>query len=1181
MKKRLWSLLLVFIMVLTMIPTTVYEASGNKELMFRWPGMWSPGNVPFEQDEDGNFPGFSDELNCVPGNTMKVFFRIVENGDTVYAPVSGDQLRSSNESVVKVYQDDMNPSATCVEGVGFGQATLSCTINGETYSMDVSVILPNVGMYSTPTSSESTYLSSFTVTDTADEFYFVPSRYYTLTNVELDGALDEIADITYNPGDNYATIKVTGTPSNYDNYTIRVSATHIYGDYNIVDEYFNVNLVNGKTTLAWTWPDYDSNNNPVMPNQPYWETSINIWPGRDDKLFFTLLKGGVAGSTITNIRTSDPSVVNVYTEQGSDVVRVEAVSGGTAELIYSDGINTYRIPVSVTLPDVGFYSSNQASEATLLKGGFEVTDSNRTFYFISTVGNFNYVNLSQSFADIATVSVRGNVATITVTGQPTEWNYMVNYQVAGWDPTDQWVSVFTPNQGGQDGPDGPDGPMVVDGLNLCFAQGGMNGMTKPQTPNWMSRMTTTAKNNLFTYFSILVDGRETEAVTGKITSSNENILTIEEVKGVNESYYHIITLDTGDVTLTWRDGNNNEYSMQVSVIIPDEAFYTTNTVSLSSLISTGYTVTESNNTIYFISRIADFVSLRLSPEFDAIADVTVNGKIATIKITGEPNPMMMYQVYYQVVGRPESSYGISLLPENSGNQGGDDGDMPPLPAGNSLLFHYTDDVRSNWGDSVYTAPGGQSEGWFIFHSEDGEPSVLSLEDLRVTNGNVVKLSSVGTPDAPDKIKFETLDWGVSQVVFDHPNGESYAFDVIADIDYINVGFYSENKIDEDTYIPRLYEVTNANKEIYLLVQNVGISDVEFYYGSDDFAKIDKISSTVYKITIKDEINNYVKYGEEIELNVSYVVNGQQKIHDGITLVNKTCKHLTVSLQGKVDASCVSKGYTGDEYCDLCKELVKKGSIIAETSHSYVGNECKVCGDKIVVEQIVDKVDTSKPVEEVTTVIEQSAVETTTKDVTSIVDAIIEGKVTEEIKSAVSEEGLKAIQKELEAGNQIASEIVCQLIDEKDIDKEVLEEVKTELGNTGKIAQFIDLSVLIKSVASDGTEKDLCTLNVLSEKVKFTIVIPEDLVKDGREFYIIRVHDGEAEKLELTKNSDGTYSFETDRFSSYALAYDEAVVNAPVTAPVTGDETNVMGYVALLVLGFAIYVFAKKNRFATK
>lgn len=59
-------------------------------------------------------------------------------------------------------------------------------------------------------------------------------------------------------------------------------------------------------------------------------------------------------------------------------------------------------------------------------------------------------------------------------------------------------------------------------------------------------------------------------------------------------------------------------------------------------------------------------------------------------------------------------------------------------------------------------------------------------------------------------------------------------------------------------------------------------------------------------------------------------------------------------------------------------------------------------------------------------------------------------------------------------------------------------------------------------------------------MKITVNIPQSVegVKEGykRAYYIVRIHNGEATILDATENGDGTISFETDKFSTYSLAY---------------------------------------------
>ena len=43
------------------------------------------------------------------------------------------------------------------------------------------------------------------------------------------------------------------------------------------------------------------------------------------------------------------------------------------------------------------------------------------------------------------------------------------------------------------------------------------------------------------------------------------------------------------------------------------------------------------------------------------------------------------------------------------------------------------------------------------------------------------------------------------------------------------------------------------------------------------------------------------------------------------------------------ATCTEDGYTGDEVCTICGEIVKKGEVIKATGHQYKDGKCTVCG----------------------------------------------------------------------------------------------------------------------------------------------------------------------------------------------------------------------------------------------
>ena len=151
-----------------------------------------------------------------------------------------------------------------------------------------------------------------------------------------------------------------------------------------------------------------------------------------------------------------------------------------------------------------------------------------------------------------------------------------------------------------------------------------------------------------------------------------------------------------------------------------------------------------------------------------------------------------------------------------------------------------------------------------------------------------------------------------------------------------------------------------------------------------------------------------------------------------------------------------------------------------------------------------------------------------------------------------------------------------------------------------IAKYMDITILVKN-KNNGTTID--TLDELTEKIKFTVAIPEDVLKSevaegfARKYYIIRNHNGVIEYLDAILSEDGkNISFETDKFSAYALAYrDEEIttseggigesIEEPKDDNLATEETNtnnipntgdnIVLYVLLTIVSVAGIILAKK------
>lgn len=123
-----------------------------------------------------------------------------------------------------------------------------------------------------------------------------------------------------------------------------------------------------------------------------------------------------------------------------------------------------------------------------------------------------------------------------------------------------------------------------------------------------------------------------------------------------------------------------------------------------------------------------------------------------------------------------------------------------------------------------------------------------------------------------------------------------------------------------------------------------------------------------------------------------------------------------------------------------------------------------------------------------------------------------------------------------------------------------------------VGQYLNIDIL-KLI--DGRQTGKVTL--LSAPVSITIDVPEELRSSGRKFAIVRIHDGKATLLKDNDSDPGTITISTDKFSIYAIVYqDTSDVQTPSggntqTPGASGEEnpnTGVRPATELAVLAIA-------------
>ena len=129
---------------------------------------------------------------------------------------------------------------------------------------------------------------------------------------------------------------------------------------------------------------------------------------------------------------------------------------------------------------------------------------------------------------------------------------------------------------------------------------------------------------------------------------------------------------------------------------------------------------------------------------------------------------------------------------------------------------------------------------------------------------------------------------------------------------------------------------------------------------------------------------------------------------------------------------------------------------------------------------------------------------------------------------------------------------------KNVSDEQKELINSVLKSDDKVGMYVDISVLLTITDAEGnviTDKALVSETATKFTVKMKLA-DELLQKDSskiRTYQVVRLHDGKSEILDSKWDaSTGTLSFETDKFSTYAISYsdkDKEAVKEPTKDPV--------------------------------
>lgn len=420
MKKRLLATLLAVVLMLGLLPAALAvdetegangSAEGSAGLRVRY-ADYDESSDKWKEDTQAEL--MSSLTGEAARNTylLTVYYM---DGNGKETRLSADQLKTltvTGDAVSLTVEGDF----LCLEYAKVGEGKINYTVNDTTYSIPVMVTLPSVGFYSSATRSADTYLgSALSYTDGSNVFYILPENGWKITGLECGFDMEFFdAEILEN-----GAVEVTlseGFTSMY--YQIELTIDSENGGERT--EQLSFTVTDKRPGLRVRHTDYDSDNEEWVENtQNELMSSLTRAAGGRDYLTVYYLDGDGketrlrADQLITLTFTGDAVSLTVE----GDFLCLEYAQVGEGTINYIVEGTTYSVPITVTLPSVGFYSSTTRGVDTYL-GDLLSGDSGEevTAYLLwdSSMGELSSYTVMLNGTEVATEELASDY-NITIT----------------------------------------------------------------------------------------------------------------------------------------------------------------------------------------------------------------------------------------------------------------------------------------------------------------------------------------------------------------------------------------------------------------------------------------------------------------------------------------------------------------------------------------------------------------------------------------------------------------------------------------------------------------------------------------------------------------------------------------------------------------------------------------------
>lgn len=442
MKRRLLALALALCMALSLVPAAAAADADTNTLYYKT--IWSSEETfhdPLEVEPNLSYSYrfYTDEA-CTHEITENLIFTADEGSpaDAIIPTRGTEQDMNGNEvGVWRIYARSL------------GAGTLTYTENGTTYTLAVSCVLPKQGLSSTPELTKETYLvpgqASFVV---GEPFYYVFPEGTQIQSVKvaryiIDGDELSVEVLTGKP--NVCKLTVTAAAVTPRAHSFRVAFTLVRKNSptGTTVDMERISLRDATPRFGFRnarWINGELNG---FYDRTYTPMELELGDYRMVGFFFGDQQIDVTSAAFY---TNDKKLSDAVTvtarggEGGYWFVSADALTEGILLCTASSG-DTYALPVTVSLPYLGFYTSQTRSADACIADFFYYnakTDTD-TFWLIREDG------FTAAEADAASLTCEYNVNTEWF--KPAASDYFTWQKVVRADAPDRYDLKFTVRSG--------------------------------------------------------------------------------------------------------------------------------------------------------------------------------------------------------------------------------------------------------------------------------------------------------------------------------------------------------------------------------------------------------------------------------------------------------------------------------------------------------------------------------------------------------------------------------------------------------------------------------------------------------------------------------------------------------------------------------------------------------------